>query len=96
MATNVERISSVSTSLNQQTAPGGSTASADAGEQASRDLTAADYRLIIELDRNTGSYVYKTLNRQTGEVVSQFPREEVLRLQENPAYVAGKVIATRA
>ncbi len=95
MATNVERISSVSTSLNQDT-PRGNPVAAQGSDQPVREQTAADFRLVIELDRATGSYVYKTLDRKTGEVVRQLPREEVLRLQENPAYVAGNVIATKA
>ena len=38
----------------------------------------------------------KTLDRTTGEVVNQFPREEVLKLRDSPAYQAGRVIVTKA
>lgn len=97
MATNVERISSLPTSLNQsphQNAQAGTAESHDTPSPVER--LADDYRLVIERDDPTGSYIYKTLNRATGEVISQFPREEVLKLKENPAYQAGQVIVTKA
>lgn len=53
-------------------------------------------RLVIEMDEATGSYVYKTLNRQTGEVLSQLPRAEVLKLRDGAHYAAGSVIRTKA
>jgi flagellar protein FlaG len=68
---------------------GGATPGAGAPDQV-------DMRLVIELDKASGSYVYKTINRVTGEVVSQLPRDEVLRLKEEGAYAAGAVIRTEA
>jgi flagellar protein FlaG len=56
----------------------------------------ADLRLVIEEDQAAGTYVYKTVNRVTGEVVQQMPQEEVLRLREDSAYLAGGVIRTKA
>lgn len=53
------------------------------------------YRLIIEKVPDRPGYVYKTLDRVTGEVVAQLPREEVLRLRDQPDYVTGKLINTR-
>lgn len=66
--------------------------------KASRPATedVADLRLVIEVDEGTGSYIYKTINRATGEVVMQFPREELLRLQASDAYEAGAVIKASA
>lgn len=54
------------------------------------------FRLIIEEDQASGAFVYKTLNRDTGEVVLQFPREEVLKLKEQSDYQAGAIIRTTA
>ena len=48
-----------------------------------------DLRLVIEEDKSTGSFIYKTLDRRTGEIVQQYPREEVLRLRELPGYQPG-------
>jgi flagellar protein FlaG len=55
---------------------------------------SARYRLVIEEGPSKGSFVYKTLDSVTGEVVRQFPREQVLRLAESKTYDAGSVIDT--
>jgi flagellar protein FlaG len=56
----------------------------------------ADLRLVIEEDQAAGTFVYKTVNRLTGEVIQQLPREEVLKMHEDFAYAAGGVIRTKA
>lgn len=56
----------------------------------------ADVRLVIEEDGHSGSYIYKTLDRRTGEVLGQYPREQILRLREDENYSAGTVIDARA
>jgi flagellar protein FlaG len=53
-------------------------------------------RLVIEEDQASGLFVYKTINRLTGEVLQQFPRAEVLKLREEAQYAAGSVIDTEA
>jgi flagellar protein FlaG len=55
-----------------------------------------EMRLVIEMDQASGSYVYKTINRLTGEVVSQLPRAEVLRMRDGADYESGTVIRTKA
>ncbi|MEO8113465.1 MAG: flagellar protein FlaG [Phenylobacterium sp.] len=65
-------------------------------EDAATALDPADLRLIIEEDKASGTYIYKTIDRRTGEVVLQLPREQVLRLREEAEYVAGVVIRTKA
>jgi len=55
----------------------------------------ADLRLVIEDDQAAGCFVYKTVDWRTGEVVQQIPREQILRMREEPAYVAGDVIKTK-
>ena len=55
-----------------------------------------DLRLVIEHDQASGLYVYKTINRLTGEVMLQLPRAEVLKLRQGPQYAAGTVIKTQA
>ena len=57
---------------------------------------ALDLRLVIEEDQGSGSFVYKTVNRLTGEVVSSLPRAELLRLRAEARYAAGSVIQTKA
>ncbi len=54
----------------------------------------ARYRLVIEQGPRAGSFVYKTLDRETGEIVRQMPSEEVLKMRESAGYGAGTVINT--
>ena len=63
------------------------------GESQAQD--AAELRLVIEEDKPSGSYVYKTVDARTGKVVQQFPREEVLRMRDAPGYAPGSLLNTR-
>ena len=56
----------------------------------------ADMRLVIEEDKATNSYVYKTVDRLTGRVIQQLPREQVLQLREQLDYEAGSVVKAKA
>ena len=67
-----------------------------ASAQAAPSQDPVDLRLVIEEDEASGSYVYKTVNRLTGEVLMQFPRDDVLKMRERVDYQAGAVIRTRA
>ncbi len=51
-------------------------------------------RLTVDKDSSTGEWVYKAINRYTGEVVRQIPRQELLDLRKSPSYTAGSVIKT--
>ena len=53
-----------------------------------------DVRLVIEQDQASGSYVYKMVNRVTGEILQQLPRADVLKLHQG--YASGSVIRTKA
>ena len=55
-----------------------------------------DLRLVIEEDKAAGSYVYKTVDPKTGKVISQIPREELLRMREASDYKPGSVIDSRS
>lgn len=50
-----------------------------------------DLRLVIEQDNDSGEYVYKTVDRRTGETLQQFPREQILKLREAADYASGDV-----
>jgi len=56
---------------------------------------AADLRLVIEEDADTGAFVYKTLDRLTGEVVQQLPRDSVLKAMASEDYNPGLIVDTR-
>jgi len=57
---------------------------------------AADLRLVIEEDPDSGLFVYKTVDRRTGDVLQQFPRDEVIRMHRAQDYVAGAIIKAKA
>jgi flagellar protein FlaG len=50
---------------------------------------------VIEEDKAANSFVYKTVDMRTGQVIQQLPREELLRLKSDPAYQPGDVITAR-
>ena len=64
------------------------------GRAAQEAQRAAQYRLIIEEGPTKGTFVYKTLDSATGQVVRQFPREQLLALSRTEAYSAGVLIDT--
>ncbi len=66
------------------------------GERIAAAQDSADLRLVIEKDAASGSYVYKTVDRRTGDVVQQFPIEQILRLRQADHYEAGAVITAKA
>ena len=55
-----------------------------------------DLRLVIDQDPGSGDYVYKTVDRRTGETLQQFPREEILKLREAARYESGHVYNGKA
>jgi flagellar protein FlaG len=65
-------------------------------ERPAQGPDPVDMRLVIEEDKAHNSYVYKTVNRLTGEVIQQLPREQVLRLHEQLDYEAGDMVRTKA
>ena len=74
-------------------ATGGDFRDSKACEEAER---AARYRLVIEEGPRAGSFIYKTMDRITGEVVKQLPRERVIEMMQAVEYSTGSVIDTKA
>ncbi|WP_339932376.1 hypothetical protein [uncultured Brevundimonas sp.] len=79
-------------------ATSGSTANGDFHQsKAQQDAERASrYRLVIEEGSREGSFIYKTLDRLTGEVIRQLPREQIVELKGEDDYAAGAVIDTSA
>jgi len=75
------------------TTSGGDFQQSRASEDAERN---ARYRLVIEEGPTRGTFIYKSVDRITGEVVRQLPREEVVRMAQSDKYDAGSVIDTKA
>ena len=53
----------------------------------------ANLGLVIEDDKAAGEYVYKTVNRATGQVVSQWPSQQLLQLRVANNYSPGGIIS---
>lgn len=53
-------------------------------------------KLQIDKDENTGAYVYRSVDKDTGEVLSQWPSEAVLALREHLKELEGLLIDTKA
>lgn len=97
--TNNARIDPVFAAQAAPFAPAGSsTTTGDFSDSKSVEAAerAANYRLVIEEGPEAGTFVYKTLDRLTGEVVRQLPREQVINLMRGDDYNAGSVIDTSA
>ncbi len=52
-------------------------------------------QLFIERDKTTGEFVYRIIDRETGELIRQWPREEVLRMREALEAVRGALLDRR-
>jgi flagellar protein FlaG len=39
-------------------------------------------RLQIEQDKNTGTFIYRSINPETGEVIQQWPSEKLLEMRD--------------
>jgi flagellar protein FlaG len=67
---------------------------ADAPKSSSKNEAVADLRLIIEEDKDGAGFIYKTLDRRTGEILQVLPRDSVLKLAGD-GYVPGSVVDQR-
>ncbi len=56
----------------------------------------SNVRLVIERNEVSGGYIYKSIDRETGEVIQQFPREAVLRAIAITQAAEGLIIDTEA
>jgi len=63
----------------------------------SQEQASAPYytlRLTVDKDPKTGEWVYKAIDRYTGEVVRELPRKALLDMRKSANYQAGSVIKT--
>ncbi|MBB5744734.1 hypothetical protein [Brevundimonas variabilis] len=68
----------------------------DSRPRAEPEPRAADYRLVIEQGPRAGTYVYKTVDRSTGETIKQLSRDAVASLINDPLYATGTIASTKA
>jgi flagellar protein FlaG len=55
----------------------------------------ADQRLVIREGTEDGLFVYTILDRASGQVMMQIPREDLAQFAARPDYEAGQVIDTK-
>lgn len=55
----------------------------------------ADTRLVIQEGTMAGLFIYTILDRASGQVMLQIPREDLAQLAARPDYEAGQVIDTK-
>ncbi len=53
-------------------------------------------RLQIDLDKDAGVFIYKSVNPETGEVIAQFPSDDVVRALTQFRDAEGLVVDKRA
>jgi flagellar protein FlaG len=67
----------------------------DLSRGGGQDQTPAyQLRLTVDRDPETGDWVYKAIDRYTGEVVRQLPRQDLLEMRKSTSYQSGSVIKT--
>ncbi len=59
-------------------------------------LFSPNLKLRIEADKGTDNFVYKSIDRKTGEVAKQWPAEEILRMMAFFNELDGVLIDKRA
>ncbi len=65
-------------------------------QPATQSTVQPDLRLFIREANTPGRYVYTVIDQRTGKVISQLPRDEVLRMKQQPHYAAGAVFDGKA
>jgi flagellar protein FlaG len=48
----------------------------------SPSMLAADQRLVVERDDESGTFIYKAVDKETGEVERQFPSEAIIEFRQ--------------
>lgn len=81
-----------SSSLDTRAVPHGPPPSVPSAPGAEALSSTAETRLVIEQDQRSGSFIYKTVDPRSHEVLSQYPTEDLLKLRERPDYVPGAVV----
>ncbi len=49
-------------------------------------------KLQIDRDKETGTYIYRAVDPETGEVISQYPPEQIVKLRDYLAEMEGMLV----
>ena len=58
-------------------------------EKLIRRSLPSNSKLQIEQDKETGTFIYRSIDPETGEVLRQWPSEQLLKLREHLAELEG-------
>jgi len=61
-------------------------------EKLIRKSLPANSKLQIERDKETGAFIYRSIDTETGEIIRQWPPEQLLKLREYMAQMEGMLI----
>ncbi len=61
-------------------------------ERLTAEFNPQETRLSIVQDKDSGRFVYRIVSTETGEVLRQFPGEDVLRIARSLADGVGRVV----
>lgn len=61
-----------------------------------RGSLPSDAKLQIDQDEESGIFIYRSINPDTGEVIDQWPPEDLLRLREALRELDGMLVDTTA
>ena len=77
-------------------APANSAAAAKPARTTTKPAAEDGPRLVIREGAEAGLFVYTIIDRASGLVMAQIPREEVVKLSASPNYQAGQILDTTA
>src|ERR1700761_5660378 len=77
-------------------APASSTTPAKPARTTTKPAAEDGPRLVIREGSDPGLFVYTIIDRASGLVMAQIPREEVVKLAASPDYQAGQILDTTA
>lgn len=81
----------------QEVAPANAGSKADNGlsnQTQPQSQPAYMLKLTIDKDPDSGEFIYRAIDRYTGEVVRQFPQKELMEMRKSNSYKAGSIVTT--
>ena len=65
-------------------------------EKLIKKTLPSNSKLQVEKDKELGTYIYRTINPDTGEVIMQWPAEQLLAMREYLKEMEGVLVDTKA
>jgi len=65
-------------------------------EKLIKKTLPSNSKLQIEKDKELGTFIYRTINPDTGEVIMQWPAEQLLAMREYLKEMEGVLVDTKA